>query len=126
MRTLNWIGALLLAASVLGGEPQTQSVTRTGFFADEACARGRANSGVYTGNNPDCAKKCLDEGSPAVFVDEQAKALFNVKDYAGVKDDLGFHLEITGVVDEAAKTISVKSVKHLEQVGASCARPQKK
>jgi hypothetical protein len=126
MRTVRWIGTLVLAVSVLGGAPETRSVTRTGFFADEACARGRANSGVYTGNNPDCAKKCLDNGSAAVFVDEHAKALFTVKDYGGVKDDLGYHLEITGVVDEAAKTVSVKSVKRLEYIGASCARPQKK
>ncbi|HEY1339503.1 MAG TPA: hypothetical protein VGF59_18445 [Bryobacteraceae bacterium] len=124
MGRFKWSAALILAAAGAASEPTTG--VRTGFFADEGCARGRANSGLYTETNPDCARKCIEKGSPAVFVDTQGKALYLVKDYAGAKDDLGYRVEVTGAVDESAKTITVKSVKRLEFVGAHCDRPVKK
>ena len=124
MRTLKWSAALILATAGAASEPATG--VRTGFFADDGCARGRANAGIFTETNPDCARKCIEKGSPAVFVDAQAKALYVVKDYPGAKDDLGYRLEVAGAFDESAKTITVKSVKRLEYVGAHCDRPVKK
>jgi hypothetical protein len=49
-----------------------------------------------------------------------------ITDHAAVKDDVGYYLELTGVVDEKAKTISVRSVKRLGDVIQMCARPPKK
>jgi hypothetical protein len=39
-------------------------------------------------------------------------------------DDVGYHVELTGIVDEEAKTVSVRSVKRLAYVGAMCGRPE--
>ncbi len=78
----------------------------------------------YAPNNPDCVKKCLNDGAKAVFISEQARALFVVKDHPAVKEDVGHRLEITGIVDEEAKTISVLSVKRLSEAPAMCAVPR--
>jgi len=69
---------------------------------------------------------CIEKGASAVFVSEQANAIFTVKDYPSVLDDLGFHVEVQAVVDEAGKTIRLRGVKHLGAQGPSCARPRKK
>jgi hypothetical protein len=113
-----------LAAAQTASEPAT--TTSTGWFSDRGCAAPRVKRGDISPNNPDCAKKCLDDGAVAVFISEQAKALFEVKDYQAVKDDVGYRVEVTGIVDEEAKTIAVKSVKRLEAVPIMCGRPKKK
>jgi hypothetical protein len=107
------------------GRAETKTVTLTGWFSDQGCASARATSGVFTSTNPECAKKCIEKGAEPVFIGEEAKAIYKVKDYPSVVDDLGWRLEITGTVDESAKTISVTSVKRLSAVVLSCGRPKK-
>ena len=102
----------------------SRNVTWVGWFSDEGCAKGRANSGVYTATNPECARKCIEQGNPAVFIAEQEKAIYAVKDYAGAKEDLGYKVEVSGILDDEAKTLTVRSVKRLERVSLSCARPK--
>jgi hypothetical protein len=52
--------------------------------------------------------------------------LLIVTGYRKAEDDVGYHVEITGVRDAAAKTISIESVKRIgEYEGAACARPKK-
>ena len=65
-------------------------------------------------------KKCLDGGATPVFISEQAKAVFDVRNHPTVKDDVGYYLQVTGIVDSEAKTISVQSVKRLSEVTAMC------
>jgi hypothetical protein len=114
------IGVAVLMAVSWSAEPrETTTKTWTGWFSDKQCAR------VTPGEEPrpngaECVKKCLAEGSPAVFISEQAKAVYGVLDYASAPKDVGFHVEITGEVDEKAKTISVKSVKRLAAVPNIC------
>jgi hypothetical protein len=118
--------AMALVVSNLGAAPRvagTKAVTWTGWFSDQQCARVR--EGDVRPNNPDCVRRCLNEGSKAVFISEQARALFIVKDYPTVKENVGHHIELTGIVDEAAKTISVQSVRRLSAVAAMCAVPRK-
>jgi hypothetical protein len=79
---------------------------------------------------------CLPHGARArgsilrvtapVFVSEQANALYDVQNHASVADDVGYRVEVTGVVDEKAKTISVRSVKRLSEVTALCLLPRKR
>ena len=90
-------------------------------YAAYPCATA---AGVFTITNPDCARSCLEKGAAPVFISEQAKAIFQVKDYSSVVGDLGYHLEIQATVDEAAKTIAIRNVKRLAYQGASCARPR--
>ena len=96
--------------------------TWTGWFSDEGCASGRAKGGLYTATNPDCARQCIEKGSPVVLIAEQQKALYVVKGYADAKNDLGYKLEVSGTLDEASNMLTVTSVKHLERVVLSCSR----
>jgi len=116
--------AIAVTASPLGGfAGQSDVQTMTGWFADAQCAAPRAAKGVIGPNNPDCVKRCLEEGATAVFISEQARALFEVRDYPSVKADVGYHIELTGTVDKTGKVISVVSVKRLAYAGAICAVP---
>jgi hypothetical protein len=116
---------MLLAVSSLGAQSmETTTETWTGWFSDKQCARVIPGEAPRP-NGTACVKKCLDEGSPAVFISEQAKAIYEVRDYASVKDDVGYYLQITGDVDEKAKSVSVKSVKRLSEVTAMCLLPRK-
>jgi hypothetical protein len=117
------LGLPALAAAQNASEPTT--TTSTGWFSDKGCAAPRVARGQLGPNNPDCVKRCLDDGEVPVFVSEQARALFEVKNYPSVKDDVGYRVEVTGIVDEAAKTIAVKSVKRLEAIAPTCARKPK-
>jgi hypothetical protein len=117
--------SMLLAAASFAAQPsQTTTQTWTGWFSDKQCAR------IGPGEEPRpngtaCVRKCLDEGSQAVFISEQAKAIYQVRDYPRVKDDVGYYLEVAGEVDEKAKTVSVKSVQRLSEVTAMCLLPRK-
>ena len=101
------------------------AVTWTGWVSDVRCATPRVKQGLISPNNPECVKKCLSEGADPVFISEQAKALFAITGYPTAKDDVGWHVELTGTVDDAGKTIAVQSVKRLELTSASCALPRK-
>jgi hypothetical protein len=118
------LGVLLLATTV-GAQPRaTKAVTWTGWFSDKQCAR------VVPGefprpNGTACVKKCLDEGATAVFISEQARAIYEVRGFPSVKDNVGYYLEVSAEVDEKVKTISVKSAKRLSEVTAACLIPRK-
>lgn len=117
-----FIGVTSLLAS---GEANPKIVVWTGWFSDSACATPRVKNGVIAPTNPECSNKCIEKGEAAVFISEQEKDLFRIKHYPQVTDDLGYHVELTGTVDDATKTVIIASVKRLEYRGASCARPKK-
>jgi hypothetical protein len=119
------VGACLVGLGLAGVLRSETKVTWTGWFSDASCSAARATSGILTATNPDCAKRCIEKGEAPVFISEQAKAIFKIKDYPKVIDDLGYHVEVTATVDEAAKTISVREVKRLSYEGAACGRPKK-
>lgn len=122
---MNAIVLGLIALISVGLAPADKSRTFIGWLSDESCATARATGGVFTPTNPDCAKRCIESGKAVVFISENDKALFKVSDYPKAKDDLGWHLELSGVLDEDTKTLSVQSVKRLEYQGAMCGRPTK-
>ena len=114
------IGMAVLMAVSWSAEPrETTTKTWTGWILDKPCARVTPDQAPRP-NGTACVKKCLAEGSPAVFVSEQAKAVYGVLNYASAVNDVGFYLEITGEVDEKARTVSVKSVKRLSEVPNIC------
>ena len=109
-----------------GAASNTVTVTWTGWFSDEQCASGRVKAGLIGPTNPECAKSCLQKGAQPVFISEQAKAMFTVKGYPPVADDLGYHVRIVADLDEAAHTVSIQKVERLsEYEGPSCGRPRK-
>ena len=113
--------ALLWAGA---GSAQAGAVKLSGWFACEKCTAPRVAKGDLRPSNPVCARECIDKGSEGVFLSEQGKELLKVRNYTSVKDDLGYHIEVTGKIDPASKTISIETVKRLEYEGASCSRPR--
>jgi hypothetical protein len=109
-----------------GAHGSADVVTMTGWFSDAQCAAPRVKKGIIAMNNPDCVKKCLKEGVAAVFISQQAKAMFEVRGYPTVAEDVGWHVEVTGKIDEASQAIDIQSVKRLSEEGATCALPRKK
>jgi hypothetical protein len=102
-----------------------KSVLR-GWLSDESCAGGRAQSGVYTGTNPDCAKECVSEGKKIVLVDPDRKRLLSIANPDLAKERVGDYVEISGDLDEGTKTLRIDSLKLLEKGRAMCDVPAKK
>ena len=108
----------------LGPRPQPATTeTWTGWFSDKTCAR--VTDDTPRPNGTACVKKCLSEGAALVFISEQAKAVFEVRDFPSGKDDVGYYLEVTGTVDAKARTLLVRSVKRLSEVTSICFIPRK-
>ena len=109
-------------AAVLPAGLAPRAVTLNGWFSDKGCAAAKIASGDVTPNGTICVRKCLDEGATAVFVDQKAGRMYEVIGYSGVKEDVGFYLEVDATVDEAAKTITIRSTKRLGDVVQMCGR----
>ena len=114
----------VLLGLILGTWEDT--VTLKGWISDEGCAQSKVRAEEVTPNGTVCVKKCLDDGAEAVFVHPASRTLFALKNYPTLREDVGYHLELTGVVDEASKTITVRSVKRLDEIVNVCALPKKK
>ena len=115
-----WLGAVLFAGTASAG---AETVKLTGWFTCDKCTAARIAKGDIRPSNPVCAKECIDKGDEAVFLSEQGKESLKVRKYTPT-EDLGYHVEVTGVIDGATKTIAIGSVKRLSFDGASCARPR--
>jgi hypothetical protein len=127
LRKATLVCAVVLSASTFGaaaGRTENKTIW-TGWFSDKGCAAAKVKSGNISPNGTACVKKCLDDGAAPVFISEQAKDIYDVKDHPRLADDVGYHIELTGVVDEKAKTVSVRSVKRLSEVVQMCALPRK-
>ena len=116
---------VVMAATSAHGAIVDTSVTWTGWFSDKGCAASKVKSGTLTPNGTDCVKKCLKEGAVPVFLSEQARDMYEVADYPRVLEDVGYHIEVSGLVDEKTKTISVTAVKRLSKVAQTCALPKR-
>ena len=120
--------AVVLCTAAAGRAAETREVTSkwTGWLSDKGCAKSKVEGGNITPNGTACVKKCLDNGETPVFVSPEAKAMFEVADYPALKEDVGYHLELTGVLDDKTKTIAVKSVKRLAEIVNIGVLPSKK
>jgi hypothetical protein len=123
VKNLLYLAGLGLVPALLAAQAKT--VTWTGWFSESNCAPARVNSGKLGPTNPECSKTCIEKGATPLFISEQAKALFKVRDYADVIGDLGYHVSVTATLDEAAGSISIQKVERLSFDGAACARPNK-
>ena len=122
--TYGLMAGMLMGLALVTVDDNT--TTLKGWLSDKGCAQSKVKAEEVTPNGTTCVKKCLDDGAEAVFVHPDSRTLFALKDYSTLRDDVGYHLELTGVVDEKAKTISVRSVKRLQEIVNVCALPKKK
>jgi hypothetical protein len=118
--------ALLTAGAVRPPASASPVQTWTGWFSDQQCARAPRADETIVPNGTECVKQCLLKGSAAVFLSEQTNAIYKVLDHPGVRDDVGYRVEIAVAVDEKAKTVSIRSVKRLSEVTAMCLLPKKR
>ena len=118
-------GASAIGAAADAADGKAGPRTMTGWFGDAGCAAPGVAKGVFRPNNPDCVKACLKKGQTAVFISDQAEAMFEIRGYPAVADDVGWYVAVTGTVDESGKILTVTSVKRLEEHAATCAVPKK-
>jgi hypothetical protein len=115
---------LFPAIAAAASDSAARAVTRRGWFGDENCSRSKVAPDAKVGpSGQECTRKCIREGVPVVFIDEQAKALYRVdnpKVTDGVESD---YVEMVGTIDAAAKTVHVDSVRVLEKYVAKCSVP---
>ena len=124
--TRSLVLSLCLAAGIVGAQDRSKTATLTGWFACDKCGPARLTAEKLGPTNPECARKCIEGGAAVVFLSEQGHELLKVKNYTSAKDDLGYHVELTGSLDAGSKTFTVQSVKRMEYTGSQCARPRKK
>ena len=120
------LGLAITWASTSGMSLEPREEKWTGWFSDGRCARTPAADELVRPNGTACVKRCLGEGSTPVFLSEQANAIFEVRGHPTVSEDVGYRLEVIGLVDYQAKTVAVRSVTRLSEVTAMCLLPKKK
>jgi len=102
------------------------STTIKGWISDEGCAGGRAKDGIFTGTNPECAKKCITSGAKTVLIVPDRKLLLTVDNPAAVKGNIGDFVEVSGSVDTKTKTLHIVNLKMLTKGVAMCDPPARK
>lgn len=127
-RFLVYLVALLgwVCLSQTLAQQNTEKTDLRGWLSDEGCAGGRASSGLYTGTNPDCAKRCVREGKKTVLVDADHKRLLTIENPDAATERVGDYVEITGDLNAQAKTLRIDSLKLLEKGRAMCGVPKKR
>jgi len=100
-----FLSLLLPAAMAFAGG----NVTMTGWISDAACGSGNAGSAAA---KRDCAKRCIDGGEAAVFVDEKEQKVYKVSDQAKAKAHISGKVKVTGTVKGDMFTLaSIETVK---------------
>lgn len=120
------VTALLSTGAVRPPASTMERQTWTGWFSDQKCAHEPKADEAIRPNGTSCVKQCLLKGVAAVFLSEQTNAIYKVLDYGGVRDDVGYRVQIAADVDEKAKTVSIRSVTRLEEVTPMCLLPKKR
>jgi hypothetical protein len=85
------------------------NVTLTGWISDAACNSGNASSAA---GKRDCAKRCIEGGEAAVFVDDKEQKVYKVSDQAKAKAHLAGKVKVTGMVKgDTFQLTSIEDVK---------------
>lgn len=86
-------GALAVASSSSSGKAGSW----TGWISDEKCG-AKVDAA--------CAKKCIDAGQKAVFVNDKDKTVYPIANQDAVKGHAGHHVTIKGSMDKNTLTVS--------------------
>ncbi len=85
------------------------NVTMTGWISDSACTTGNASSAAA---KRDCAKRCIESGEAAVFVDDKEQKVYKVSDQAKAKAHLAGKVKLTGALNgDTFQVTSIEDVK---------------
>lgn len=78
----------------------------TGYISDAQCGARNANSSA---ESQECAKSCVKNGSPAVFVTEKDQKVYKIADQSKVTAHVGEKVVVDGSVK--GDTLTVASLK---------------
>ncbi len=95
--------AFCMLAVASSSKDKGKNGTWSGWISDERCGAKFDSA---------CAKKCVDAGQKAVFVDEKDKAVYAVANQDAVKSHAGHHVQVKGTL--ANNTLTVSSVDMLK------------
>lgn len=98
------LSALLLTLTVA---TYAADQTYTGWVMDQKCATEGAKPNV------DCAKKCIEGGSPMVLVNDADKNMLTVANPKALQDHIGQHVRVQGTL--ANNKLTVKSAEMTPQ-----------
>lgn len=126
LRTMSLLFAVVFLPVVASQTASAGGTTIKGWISDEGCARGRASGGVFTGTNPECAKKCIASGAKIVLIVPDQRILLTVANPDSAKANIGDFVEINGSVEAKTKTLHIESLKLLAKGVAMCDAPAKK
>lgn len=101
-----------------------ETKTFRGWISDQGCARSRATAGIYTGTNPECAKRCVADGKRIVFIDPNARQVLEISNQDAARDNIGDEVAIISVVDPGEAVVHINSLKLISRGVAMCARPK--
>ena len=118
--------ATFFVAPALQNALVAETTTVKGWISDAGCASGRAKGGIFTGTNPDCAKKCIASGAKMVLIVPDQKKLLLVANPEAAKTHIGDFVEVTGSVDANTKTLHIDTLKLLTKGVAMCDPPKAK
>ena len=90
---------LLAYAAAPASDSKGKSGTWTGWISDEKCG-AKVDAA--------CAKKCVDGGMKAVFVNDKDKTVYPIANQDAVKAHAGHHVTVKGTMDN--NTLTVASV----------------
>lgn len=77
---------LLCAVAAWAGDS-----TMTGWIVDQKCGAKGAHAGAEA-----CSKRCIEGGSPAVFVNDANKEVIAIHNQDAIKGHEGHHVKVTG------------------------------
>ncbi len=99
MKKLGAMLVLVCMVSLLAfaGSAKGKSGTWTGWISDEKCG-AKVDAA--------CAKKCVEGGQKAVFVDEKDKTVYPISNQDAVKSHAGEHVTVKGTMDNNTLTVA--------------------
>lgn len=118
---MKWI---VIVLALLLAQAAAEPPTLRGWLSDESCARARADSGTYTGTNPDCAKRCVSQGKKIVLIDPSARRVLAIENQEAARGNIGDEVEIAGSVDSNKNALHIDSIKLVAHGAAMCSRPK--
>jgi hypothetical protein len=109
-----WLLVLTCGATALAADPSKKLVGGKpidGWISDSQCGAMHAGSGAA------CVKKCISGGAKPVFVDDAKKQVWTIDDPDVIASQYGHHVEVSGSVNLAEKTVHIASVSVLKDQG---------
>jgi hypothetical protein len=98
---------LVASAFAFAGDKGMKTASYTGYITDAKCGANGAAAGKEA-----CAKKCIDGGEKAVFVNDKDKSVWAIDNQDAVKGHEGHHVTVKG--HPGKDSIHIESVSMVE------------